>query len=115
MCAVVIWGLDRSGADALGPADRVTLIRATLAGGVAALTVESFNRPVPVAVLVALTVVALALDAVDGQVARRTGTASAFGARFDTGVDPFLLLVLSAYVARPVGAWALPACRMRVP
>ena len=34
---------------ALGPADRVTLARATLVGGVAALTVDSFARPAPVA------------------------------------------------------------------
>ncbi len=40
------------------------------------------------------------LDAVDGRVARRTGTASAFGARFDMEVDAFLILVLSVYVAR---------------
>ena len=41
------------------------------------------------------------------QVARRTGTASAFGARFDMEVDAFLILVLSVYVARPLGAWVL--------
>ena len=95
-------GLHRPGAAALGPADRVTLTRATLVGGVAALTADSFDRPAPVAVLVALAVVALVLDAVDGQVARRTGTASALGARFDMEVDAFLILVLSVYVA-PLG------------
>ena len=47
---------------------------------------------------------ALALDAVDGQVARRTGTVSALGARFDMEVDAFLILVLSVYVAPAVGA-----------
>ena len=47
----------------------------------------------------ALVVVALALDWVDGQVARRTGTCSAFGARFDMETDAFLILVLSAYAA----------------
>ena len=35
------------------------------------------------------------LDAVDGHVARRTGTATAFGARFDMEVDAFLIVVLS--------------------
>jgi phosphatidylglycerophosphate synthase len=113
MCALLIWGLDRSGADGLGPADRVTLTRATLAGGVAALTMDSFDRPVPAAALVTLAALALALDAVDGQVARRTGTATAFGARFDMEVDAFLLLVLSVYVARPVGGWALAVGGMR--
>ena len=38
----------RSGARGLGPADRVTLARATLVGGVAALAADSFARPVPV-------------------------------------------------------------------
>jgi phosphatidylglycerophosphate synthase len=95
------------GADALGPADRVTLTRATLAGGVAALTADSFGRPTPVAMLVALIVVALVLDAVDGWVARRTESASALGARFDMEVDAFLILVLSVYVARSTGAWVL--------
>ena len=65
---------DRS--ERLGPAGWVTLARATLAVGVAALTADSFDRDAPVATLVALSAVALVLDYVDGQVARRTGTAS---------------------------------------
>ena len=80
----------------------MTLTRATLAVGVAALVADSFDQPAPVAMLVTLTVVALALDAVDGWVARRTRTASALGARFDGEVDAFLILVLSVYVA-PLG------------
>jgi phosphatidylglycerophosphate synthase len=112
-CAVLIWGLHQSGAAELGPADRVTLTRATLVGGVAALTVDSFNRQAPVAVLVTLTIAALVLDGVDGQVARRTGTVTALGARFDMEIDASLLLVLSVYVARPVGGWALMIGGMR--
>jgi phosphatidylglycerophosphate synthase len=95
------------GADALGPADQVTLTRATLAGGVAALIADSFGRPTPVTMLVALAVVGLVLDAVDGWVARHTDSASPFGARFDMEVDAFLILVLSVYVARSAGAWVL--------
>jgi phosphatidylglycerophosphate synthase len=91
----------------------VTLTRATLVGGVAALTVDSFDRHAPVEVLVTLAVVALVLDAVDGQVARRTGTATAFGARFDMEVDASLILVLSVYVTRPIGGWALTIGVMR--
>jgi phosphatidylglycerophosphate synthase len=112
-CAALTRGLHRSGAHDLGPADRVTLARATLVGGVAALTADSFHRHAPVVVLVTLTIVALMLDAVDGQVARRTGTASALGARFDMEVDAFLLLVLSAYIARPIGVWPLAIGAMR--
>jgi phosphatidylglycerophosphate synthase len=57
--------------------------------------------------------VALALDAVDGKVARRTGTVSPVGARFDMEVDAFLVLVLSVHVAGIVGPWALAMGGMR--
>jgi phosphatidylglycerophosphate synthase len=113
ICAALTRGLHRSGMTALGPADRVTLIRATLVGGVAALTVDSFARATPVVVFVALASVALVLDAVDGKVARRTGTASALGARFDMEIDAFLILVLSVYAARSVGVWVLAIGAMR--
>ena len=101
------YGLARSGADRPGPALWVTLARATLAVGVAALTVESFERPAEVAALVTLAAVALSLDWVDGQVARRTRTESPLGARFDGEVDAFLIAVLSVYLAPTVGAWVL--------
>ena len=95
------------GVETLGPADLVTLTRATRACGVAALVAESYAGHDVVAALVPLTVVALALDFVDGRVARRTGTASAFGARLDGEADAFLILVLSAYVVRDHGGWVL--------
>ena len=100
-------GLARHGTVMLGPADRVTLTRATLVGGVAALTVDSFTRPTSLGSLLALTVVALVLDAVDGRVARRTRTVSTLGAHFDMEVDALLILVLSVYVARSAGGWVL--------
>ena len=88
-----------------GPADLVTLTRALLVGGVTAL---AFSGGGPV--LVAVAAVALALDFVDGRVARSTGTASAFGARFDMEVDAYLILVLSC-TAGPW--WALAIGLMR--
>ena len=106
-------GLAHHGSAGLGPADRVTLARAVLACGVAALTADSFVGSRPRRVLVALTAVALALDAVDGRVARRTGTVSELGARFDMEVDAFLILVLSVYVAPAVGWWVLAIGLMR--
>jgi phosphatidylglycerophosphate synthase len=87
-----------------GPASWVTLARGTLAVGVAALVAD---HDTPVAALVTLATVALVLDAVDGVVARRTGTATALGARLDGEVDAFLILVLSVYVAPRYGAWVL--------
>jgi phosphatidylglycerophosphate synthase len=107
--ATLSGGLHRAGSTALGPADRVTLLRATLVGGVAALTVDSFTRPAAVAALVVLATVALVLDGLDGWVARRTGTASTLGARFDMEVDAFLIFILSVYVAQALGPWVLAA------
>jgi phosphatidylglycerophosphate synthase len=92
---------------ALGPASWVTLARATLAVGVAALAAESLAHEIPVALLVTLAAVALALDLVDGWVARRTGTASELGARLDGEIDAFLILALSVYVAPIFGWWVV--------
>jgi len=100
-------GLVRDPAERLGPAGWVTLARATLALGVAALTADSFVRGVPVALLVGLAALALVLDYVDGEVARRTGTVSELGGRLDGEVDAFLILALSVYVAPIAGAWVL--------
>jgi phosphatidylglycerophosphate synthase len=99
--------LFRSGADGLGPANTVTLTRATLVGGVAALVTDSLAGPAPVPMLVVLTIVALLLDTVDGWVARRTGTTSRLGGLFDQEVDSFLILVLSVYVAFATVWWVL--------
>jgi len=106
--------MDRAGVAVLRPADRVTLLRAVLVGGVTALVADALaGRPVPVVVLMALTITALALDAVDGRVARRTGTASELGARFDMEVDAFLILVLGVYAADLFGWWVLALGSMR--
>jgi phosphatidylglycerophosphate synthase len=105
--AALFRGLSRSRTGRLNLAGWVTFVRATLAVGVAALVAESFDRPAPVTALVLLAALALMLDAVDGQVARRTRTAGTLGAHFDAEVDAFLILVLSIYVARSVGAWVL--------
>jgi phosphatidylglycerophosphate synthase len=116
VCATLTAGLNRSGADELTPADRVTLTRATLVGAVTALTVSSVSSVdghAPVAAMTALTTVALALDFVDGKVARLTGKITALGARFDMEVDAFLILVLSFLVMPSVGGWVLAIGLMR--
>jgi phosphatidylglycerophosphate synthase len=104
---VLVRALRRDPSARLGPAGWITLIRATLVVGVAALTAASFERNVAVTTLVTLSSVALALDYVDGWVARRTATESALGAKLDGEVDAFLILVLSVEVAPSVGAWVL--------
>jgi len=104
----------RAGATTLGPADVVTLARASLVTGVIALVADRFGTgAMPVRTLVVLASVALVLDAVDGKVARHTGTASPLGARFDMEVDAFLVLVLSVQVALMVTPWALVIGGMR--
>jgi phosphatidylglycerophosphate synthase len=97
----------RSDKPAILPADWVTLTRTSLIAGVAGLVADSFGRPVSITALVTLSAVALALDAVDGQVARRTGTATPLGARIDGEVDAFLILLLSIAVSRDYGGWVL--------
>lgn len=113
LCLVLSRGLHQV-ARGLGPADRVTLTRAVLIGAVVALVADELaGRPAPVGLLTTLAAVALSLDAVDGYVARRTGTESAFGARFDMEIDSVLVAVLSLHVAPVVGPWVLILGAMR--
>ncbi|MBA3488841.1 MAG: CDP-alcohol phosphatidyltransferase family protein [Longispora sp.] len=113
MCGILVRALNVSAVTDFGPANWVTLTRAVLVGCVTALIADSFARPAPVAVLVTIVTLALVLDMVDGQVARRTGTVSEFGARFDMEVDAFLILALSVYVAGSLGWWVLAIGAMR--
>ena len=104
--ALLTVGRSRRGEPIL-PADRVTLTRALLSAAAAGLVAGSAGRPLAVPALVVLASVALVLDGVDGRVARRTGTVTPFGARFDGEVDAFLILVLSVAVSRDYGGWVL--------
>lgn len=99
--------------DGLGPADHVTATRAVLAGGVAALVATGLAGERHTITLVTLASVGLALDLVDGYLARRTRTASDFGARFDMEVDAFLIAVLSVHAAVQFGGWVLLIGAMR--
>ncbi len=94
----------------IGPANRVTLFRATLLLPICALMLHA---PTPDAglrwwVIVVGTIVMM-LDAVDGQVARRSGGVTRFGARFDMELDAFLLLTLSVLVwwSGQTGPWVI--------
>ena len=111
--AVLSRALHRSRLRSFGPANRVTLGRATLVGGVTALVADSFESSPPVTLFVGLTAIALILDGVDGKVARATGTSTPLGARFDMEVDAFLILVLSVYVSMEFGPWVLMIGGMR--
>ena len=109
---VLLWlllerGLRRDGLAHLGPANTVTLVRAGLVVAITALVVQSWSGDVPRSVVVALSTVALALDFVDGRLARARGAVTALGAAFDMETDAFLILVLSVYVVPVAGAWVL--------
>lgn len=117
-CTAALWAIltaavRRSGTRSLGPANRVTLARAVLVGGAAALVADRDSGSLAIVALVTLSSVALVLDAVDGRVARRTGSVSPLGARFDMEVDAFLILVLSIQVATSLGVWVLAIGAMR--
>jgi phosphatidylglycerophosphate synthase len=99
---------------AMGPANLITGGRALLVAGIAA---TGMFPPTPrlAAVVVTVGTVAALLDLVDGWVARRTGTAGPFGARFDLETDAALVLVLSWLVWRSgvTGPWVLASGFMR--
>ncbi|WP_427131982.1 CDP-alcohol phosphatidyltransferase family protein [Pseudarthrobacter sp. S9] len=90
------------------PADRVTLLRAVLVACCATVTVGGLlEGPIPTGLVVLLGTGAFLLDAVDGRVARLTGTASAEGSLLDTDTDGALVLALSCATAGTVGPWTL--------
>ena len=97
-----------------GLANLVTLVRAAGVALVAGLIGRPTTTPVIWAVIVLVTVIG-ALDGVDGHVARRTGIASPFGARFDVETDAFLILVLSVLVWQTgkAGSWIVLCGLMR--
>ena len=93
----------------IGPANRVTFVRAVFTGAVTVLVARRVRGERVRNVLTGLATGALALDAVDGWVARHTHSASAFGARFDGEADAVLIAALSPHAARRYGLWVLPA------
>ncbi|MFF2243559.1 CDP-alcohol phosphatidyltransferase family protein [Arthrobacter sp. NPDC058130] len=92
------------------PGDRVTLGRAVIVACCAAMTVVGLIAGTEAgakAVVVLLGTTAFLLDAVDGRVARFTGSATAEGSRLDSDTDAALVLVLSCAAAGTFGPWPL--------
>lgn len=96
-------------------ADRVTLFRGVLVGACATIVVLSFADVLPLRSwpLFAVALPAALLDAVDGWVARRSGTASPAGGRLDMETDAIFLVILSVPLAWTVGPWVLGIGAMR--
>ena len=112
---IVVLQRQLHAAHRLSSADRVTLVRAAVAALCAGLLFHGDTATTLGWWLSALAGAALVLDGIDGWLARRTGTASAFGARFDMETDAFFILVLSGLVWQldKVGPWVLAIGAMR--
>ncbi len=111
-CALVLRAVPADlPAPGAGVANRVTLGRSALVMPLAALALypaaASGNRAQWWIILVGAA--ALSLDGIDGWLARRTGTCTDFGGRFDMELDAFLMLGLSVLVwtSNKVGWWVL--------
>nr|WP_298056502.1 CDP-alcohol phosphatidyltransferase family protein [uncultured Halomonas sp.] len=99
---------------ALGWANRITLGRGVLVAIVAgALAANAFTNAIWL--WLAIAVIALLLDGVDGWIARRTNTHTPFGARFDMELDAVLILILciGLWQSEPLGIWVLLIGGMR--
>lgn len=94
---------------AFGLANRVTLLRAGLVCLIGGALLAGGRAPDVSWSLAGLIATALALDGLDGWLARRLQLASAFGARFDLEVDALLLMILAllTWQAGQVGPWVL--------
>jgi phosphatidylglycerophosphate synthase len=112
--AVTVVAGDQHPYPGFGAANVVTTIRAILAALVAGL----IGYPASSAILwyvLGLTAVFMALDGVDGWLARTTRMSSGYGARFDMETDAAFILVLSILVWQhgKAGAWVLLCGLMR--
>lgn len=97
-----------------GPANLVTTVRAALVSMLAALIGEP-GPPLVAVSAAGLAFLTTVLDGVDGWLARRTGMASAFGARFDVEIDALLILVLTilGWQYGKAGPWILASGLLR--
>ncbi|WP_170140473.1 CDP-alcohol phosphatidyltransferase family protein [Kushneria indalinina] len=114
LVGVMIYGWP-AGQQRLGWANRVTLGRAVLIALLTAmLPLPAFINEHHLLVF-AMALMALALDGVDGLVARRTHTESRFGARLDMELDAFfiLMLCLMLVIQAKAGMWIMAIGAMR--
>jgi len=107
LAALSVPSLHQHDRPGLGPANWVTLGRAVLVAGLAGLLGESVHDAGVMVAAVGL--LAFGLDWLDGQIARRTGWSSPFGARLDMELDALTVLVLCglAWQLDRAGAWVL--------
>lgn len=94
--------------ETFGPGNGVTLVRVAVLALLAGLLGAGATPNIAVAAC-ALGTVAAVLDAVDGRLARASGMASRFGARFDLETDAALVMILAllAWQLGKAGPWVL--------
>jgi phosphatidylglycerophosphate synthase len=116
IAGAAIWGIaaHRPHGD-FGWANRITLFRTVMVCALASAAIDGDLGPTGMWLVTAVAALALILDGVDGWIARRSGTGSRFGARFDMEIDALTVLVLAALLWRQdkVGAWVLLAGGLR--
>jgi|HubBroStandDraft_1064217.scaffolds.fasta_scaffold00026_81 phosphatidylglycerophosphate synthase len=117
LIAALVWqARDWTGRAGFGLANTVTCLRA---GMIAVLPSLILAREPPdpglAWAVIGFALAALALDGLDGRLARRRDESSAFGARFDMEVDAGFVLFLSSLVATTgrVGPWVVSTGLMR--
>ncbi|MGI9511182.1 MAG: CDP-alcohol phosphatidyltransferase family protein [Geminicoccaceae bacterium] len=104
----LLW-IARYDGNRFGEANQATLLRAGLVCLIGSTLLASGQQPEITWHLFGLTALALALDGVDGFLARRLNLATTFGARFDMEIDALLLMILSLLVWQTgqAGVWVL--------
>ena len=115
IAVVIVTRIDRFHPhDRFGAANAVTLSRAVINCLLIGLLVEHqtlFSHWGDWAdwLFLAAALLSLALDGVDGKLARRQGLSSRFGARFDMEIDALLLMLLAvaAIALGKVGPWVI--------
>jgi phosphatidylglycerophosphate synthase len=114
LIAILVWR--GQGRERFGLANTVTALRAGLIAVLPALILAPGGLdPVASWAVIGFGLAALALDGLDGRIARRRNEASAFGARFDMEIDAAYVLFLSGLVAAAgrAGWWILLAGLLR--
>lgn len=109
-----LWAMNQAG-PRFGEANQATLLRTGLVCLIGSSLLADGHQPTISWHLMVLIALALALDAVDGFLARRYKLSSSFGARFDMEIDALLLLILSflAWQTGQTGIWVLAIGLMR--
>jgi len=91
-----------------GNANRITLARAVLVSGFVCLVGSTPSHKIAT-IAAGVAIIALAMDGLDGWVARRTNSASEYGAQLDMELDSIFMLLLSILVLGwgHAGPWVL--------